>query len=99
MELFSRINFDESRCHIGINHLERYRRRIHKDTGVAGSPVHDDSSNCADALRQMGQFYGDKYVDKRFDDKERRKAKVKLMRQSNGYTAGSSVNNYNPCKY
>ena len=98
-KIFSRINFDENLCHLGVYHLERYRRRIHKDTNVAGSPVHDDSSNCADAIRQMGQFYGDKYVDKRFDDKERRKAKVKLMRQSNGYTAGSSVNNYNPCKY
>lgn len=69
-KIMSRLEFHEEYTALGFGHLERYRRKIHKDTGVKGSPIHDESSNAADALRQLGQFYADKYVDKRHDKEE-----------------------------
>ncbi len=61
-KLFTRLNFHEEYCFVGLNHLERYRYKIDKVTGRPNKPLHDDSSNCADALRQMGQAYMDNYV-------------------------------------
>ncbi|CAH9011460.1 terminase large subunit [Vibrio phage 282E43-1] len=69
-KIFDRLEFHEIYCGVGFGFLERYRRKIHKDTNMKGSPIHDESSNAADALRQIGQFYADKHVDKRHDKEE-----------------------------
>jgi len=55
--IFGRMVFDENRCVIGLAHLDRYRRRYNKTIGTFGGPLHDEASNAADALRQMGQYY------------------------------------------
>ncbi len=62
--LFPRFVFDEQRCFAGITCLENYRRKVPKqEDGAMGSPIHDDFSHGADSLRQIGQYYADKYVD------------------------------------
>lgn len=65
--IFNRFHFDETNCQVGFMYLERYRRKVNSTTGMAGGPLHDETSNAADALRQIGQFYGDKYVDGSYD--------------------------------
>ncbi len=72
-KIFKRFVFHEVYCGVGLGHIERYRRKIHKETQVKGSPIHDETSNAADALRQIGQFYADAYVDKRHDKVEQQK--------------------------
>lgn len=61
--LFNRFVFDEERCKAGINCLDSYRRKQSR-TGDLGSPLHDWSSNGADSLRQLGQYYEDEFVNK-----------------------------------
>lgn len=84
-KIFSRLEFHEEYTALGFGHIERYRRKIHKDTNVKGSPIHDETSNAADALRQLGQFYADKYVDKRHDKEEMNK----LMNRMNSPYIGN----------
>ncbi len=87
-KIFNRFHFDERHCAVGLHHLERYKRRIHKDTGVAGSPIHDDSSNCADALRQLGQFMVMPEI-QRSRDEVSRKHNIRLRRSN--YDAGMTM--------
>lgn len=51
--LFNRMYFDKAKTTDLIEHLKRYRRRMNKQTESAGSPLHDDHSHGADALRYM----------------------------------------------
>ena len=52
--LFSRFWFDEKRCKHGIECLSQYRYDYDDKNGVfKDKPVHDWSSHCADAIRQL----------------------------------------------
>ncbi len=65
--LFKRFVFDEQKCYHGITCLDNYRWKINDQTGALGTPLHDTFSNGADALRQVGQYYADKYISKAYD--------------------------------
>ncbi|MGB7996578.1 MAG: hypothetical protein WCF45_10675 [Photobacterium halotolerans] len=44
--------FDESKCEIGLKHLQSYRKEWDAKHGIWKSkPLHDEASNCADAFR------------------------------------------------
>ena len=61
--LFSRCWFDENRCDRGINALASYHREWdEKHQCYKDQPVHDWSSNSADAFRQMAQAWDDRLV-------------------------------------
>lgn len=83
--IFDRFEFHEEYCGYGIGCLERYRRKVHDETQVLGEPIHDDSSNGADALRQIGQFYADKHVDNRHDREVQQRNATKLRRSRQDY--------------
>lgn len=91
-KIMPRLEFHEEYCALGFGHLERYRRKIHKETNVKGSPIHDETSNAADALRQLGQFYADEHVDERHD-----KHKVNdLVNKLNNQRMGDNSKAYDP---
>jgi phage terminase large subunit len=50
---FNRIFFDEVKAAPLVEHLRRYRRAIPTSTNEARSPLHDEHSHAADALRYM----------------------------------------------
>lgn len=59
--LFSRCWFDETRCEKGIAALASYHREWNDSKQVFNDvPVHDWSSNGADAFRQMAQAWNDR---------------------------------------
>lgn len=90
--IFHRLHFDENNCWAGLSHLDRYRRKVSPTTGMLGGPLHDDSSNCADALRQLGQFYADKYVDHRHSPEVHERIIQQSKTISQNYNIGS-INN------
>lgn len=56
--LFSTLWFDEAACKEGLIHLANYRKTWNAKLGVwMDEPRHDEHSEAADALRQMGQGY------------------------------------------
>jgi len=58
--LFSRFWFDENRCKHGIECLSQYRYDYDDKNGVfRDRPVHDWSSHCADAIRQLSMGWND----------------------------------------
>lgn len=60
-KIFPRVWFDETRCELGINALASYRREYDEKRDVYhDKPVHDWSSNGADAFRQMAQAWQDR---------------------------------------
>jgi hypothetical protein len=59
--LFARCWFDEDRCEDGISALASYHRECdEKHQCYKDQPVHDWSSNDADAFRQMAQAWNDR---------------------------------------
>ena len=57
-KIFSRCWFDDKRCESGINALASYHRVYDEKKDVySDEPVHDWSSNSADAFRQMAQVW------------------------------------------
>ena len=59
--LFARCWFDEARCENGIAALASYHREWSDKKQVYNdNPVHDWSSNSADAFRQMAQAWNDR---------------------------------------
>jgi len=59
--LFARCWFDEDRCEDGISALASYHREYdEKHQCYKDQPVHDWSSNDADAFRQMAQAWNDR---------------------------------------
>ena len=57
-KIFPRIWFDENRCDLGISALASYQYVFDEKTQQYGdSPLHDWTSDAADALRQMGQAW------------------------------------------
>jgi len=52
-QTFSRIFFDETKTAPLIDHLKRYKRSIPSTTNEARSPVHDEHSHAADAMRYL----------------------------------------------
>lgn len=59
--LFARCWFDENRCEKGIAALASYHREFDSKNNVyKNQPVHDWSSNSADAFRQMAQAWNDR---------------------------------------
>lgn len=59
--LFARCWFDERRCSDGVNALASYHREYDdKNQVYRDVPVHDWSSNGADAFRQMAQAWNDR---------------------------------------
>lgn len=68
--LFKRFVFDSERCSVGLRCLDNYRRKVSPDGITEGSPLHDWSSNGSDALRQIGQYYTDRYVDGELTQKQ-----------------------------
>lgn len=54
--IFPRLFFDEVRCEFGINAISSYHNEFNEKTQTyLDEPVHDWSSDAADALRQIGQ--------------------------------------------
>lgn len=51
--LFPRLWIDERKCEVALSALQRYHRAYNPRTLEFGSPVHDWSSHCADALRYL----------------------------------------------
>lgn len=66
--IFKRFVFDEERCEVGLEHLEKYVYKVNQKFDTLGTPLHNASSNAADSLRQIGQYYADKYVASRHDE-------------------------------
>lgn len=92
--IFNRFVFDEKECFFGIQCMENYRRKVNKVTKVLGDPLHDTFSNGADALRQCGQFYADKYIDKSYD-KEHMEQQQHIVNVMNGdYDAFGAQDDY-----
>ncbi len=59
--LFSRFWFDKNRCKHGIECISQYRYDYDEKKGVfRDSPIHDWSSHCADALRQVAMGWQDR---------------------------------------
>lgn len=52
--LFPRCYFDKEHATALVNRLARYKRRVNAESGVGGSPVHDEHSHGADAFRYLG---------------------------------------------
>lgn len=52
-QMFGRIYFDDVKAKPLIDHLKRYRRSIPVTTNEPQSPLHDDHSHSADALRYL----------------------------------------------
>lgn len=50
---FPQMYFDRKETELLIERLRHYRRVVHQQTGVTGSPVHDEASHGADALRYV----------------------------------------------
>lgn len=90
--LFSRFVFHEVYCGFGLLMLEGYSRKLNKVTGMLGDPLHDDCSNAADSLRQIGQFYADGYRDERHDKVKQEKNMVTLKRNQKKYSPLDSRN-------
>lgn len=64
-KLFSRCWFDERRCEDGLAALASYRREFDETNQVyREKPVHDWSSNLADAFRQMAQAWDERFAQK-----------------------------------
>jgi len=58
--LFPRLYIDADRCTKGLEALKKYRREWDPDNEVFSRlPVHDWTSNYADALQQMGLAWKD----------------------------------------
>ena len=58
--IFPRLWFDEDRCEGGINAVSSYHYEFNEKTQqYTTTPVHDWSSDAADALRQIGQAWKD----------------------------------------
>jgi phage terminase large subunit len=55
---FRRLWADKEKCSDWINSLKRYKRHKSANGQVTGSPVHDDASHGADALRYLAQIAG-----------------------------------------
>jgi hypothetical protein len=56
--------FDEARCHSGINALRHYKRRYNEVLkAFSDSPLHDWSSNAADAFRYLSLVVVDELND------------------------------------
>jgi len=73
--IFSRLWFDQKKCHDGLNALKNYRKQYdEKRKTYLNQPYHDWSSNAADALRILatGMTYGHKSKEA-FQDKYSRK--------------------------
>jgi phage terminase large subunit len=46
--------FDEQKCSVGLNHLQRYAFKVDPDTNqYSQKPIHDDNSHAADAMEEM----------------------------------------------
>jgi hypothetical protein len=55
---FSTLTFNEATCKAGLVHLGAYRKTWNEKMGIwMDEPRHDEHSEAADALRQMGQGY------------------------------------------
>ncbi len=52
--IFPRCYFDKDNAGHLVNRLGRYKRRTNAETGVTGSPVHDEHSHGADMFRYLG---------------------------------------------
>lgn len=60
-KLFSRLWIDETRCSYGLECLSQYRFEYDDKKGVfRANPVHDWSSHCADAFRQIAMGWQDR---------------------------------------
>lgn len=51
--IFDQLRFDRNRTYEGLQHLRRYKYEI-KDGQYSRDPKHDDASNAADAIQQLG---------------------------------------------
>lgn len=51
--LFPRLYVDKANAGELVTRLGRYRRRVNKETGTATTPMHDDESHGADAVRYL----------------------------------------------
>src|SRR3990167_8807600 len=61
--LFNRFFFDESRCSVGLKHLDGYRKDWDDKLGQwKPTPRHDQHSHCADALRTLGVRWLDVFI-------------------------------------
>lgn len=59
--LFSRLWIDENRCQYGIECLSQYHYEFDDKKGIfKANPVHDWSSHCADAFRQIAMGWQDR---------------------------------------
>lgn len=57
-KIFPRVWFDENRCDLGISALSSYQYVLNEKTQQYGdTPLHDWTSDGADAFRQMGQAW------------------------------------------
>lgn len=55
-DLFPLMTFDSEACREGLHHLDHYRKQWDERHGRwMDEPLHDGHSDCADALRQLGQ--------------------------------------------
>ena len=52
-QMFPRIYFDDEKAKPLVDHLKRYRRVIPSTTNEPQSPLHDEHSHAADALRYL----------------------------------------------
>jgi phage terminase large subunit len=50
---FHRFYIDKTNCERLVECLKRYRRRVSRETGTAGNPLHDDYSHGADCFRYI----------------------------------------------
>ena len=50
---FPQMYFDRKETELLVERLRHYRRIVHQQTGVTGTPVHDEASHGADALRYV----------------------------------------------
>lgn len=57
--IFNRVWIDEGKCDFLIEALKSYRAQYNEETQVYGNPVHDWSSNPADAFRMLAQTVRD----------------------------------------
>ena len=80
--IFHQCYFDKNKTADLIESLRRYKRGINSRTGVAGSPVHDDSSHAADAFRYMALNATS------FTNEDRKPAQVAPRRENYDYGVG-----------
>lgn len=58
MRLRGNVVFDSARCYDGIAYLDLYQKRyVERTDSYADEPLHNQASNCADAIRQWGQGF------------------------------------------